>query len=93
MKVKPKKKKQIFQTPCLIIFFKGDENYAGDVEASEEERLDSEYQKLIEDLIDIGCHRDFQEKHHKDLFEWIDAVDGVVKKAKELLRGEQSAKM
>lgn len=98
MKVKPKRKHTDISDALLDDFFKGDENYTGNVEAGEEERSEhdnenAEMRKVLQELVDIGCQRDFQEKHHKDLFEWIDAVDGIINRATELIGGEQSAKV
>lgn len=98
MKVAVMKTKKTVAEALLDDFFKGDENYAGDVEVDEEER--SEHDKhwngnmlvILQELVNIGYCHNFQ-KEHPYLVDWIYDVCGVIKKANELLGGEPNVKV
>ena len=110
MKVKPIRKNTDISDALLDDFFKGDENYTGNVQSDEEERSEhdkhwngnmlvmqysnenAEMRKVLQELVNIGYCHNFQ-KERPYLVDWIYDVCGVIKKANELLGGEQSAKM
>ncbi len=64
-----------------------DKHWNGNMLVMQYSNENAELKALLHKLVNIGRSREFQAKHHSDLFTWVDSVNEVIDKAQELLGG------